>query len=297
LTYDLENGLSVLKHTPNLENSALVTICSAEEFEQTTFPDLPSQTPHGNIRGCRLECHTGYLYGTLRLFQSDKTNHSHSAFFYLQDNHLILISNDPFWQQIIPQIAAKKRQKESILLFFHDLMAIMLDGELPHLESLEEQLEKLEEQTLEKLPDEFSRKMLPLKKEIAKRYRYYSQLLAFGTELAEQIPCSSQDVTAMHALVSRISFLRDETAMLREYAMQLREVFQAQTDIRQNNIMKVLTIVTTVFFPLSVIAGWYGMNFTNMPELQWKYGYLCIIIISLVIVLLCILLFKKKKFW
>ncbi|MGJ5623990.1 hypothetical protein MYD03_00160 [Mediterraneibacter gnavus] len=78
---------------------------------------------------------------------------------------------------------------------------------------------------------------------------------------------------------------------LKEYSMQLREMHQTQIDIRQNEIMKVLTIVTTLFMPLTLIAGWYGMNFAHMPELtapggtgssvlsvcfllQWKSGFL-----------------------
>ena len=95
----------------------------------------------------------------------------------------------------------------------------------------------------------------------------------------------------------RIGRLKDEAQMLREYGLQVRELFQAEIDIRQNNIMKILTIVTTIFLPLSLVAGWYGMNFTNMPELTWHYGYGFIILLSIVITILNILYFKKKKFW
>ena len=61
--------------------------------------------------------------------------------------------------------------------------------------------------------------------------------------------------------------------------------------------MKVLTIVTTIFLPLSLLAGWYGMNFAYMPELSWKYGYLFVIALSLGIIAFCLILFKKKKYW
>ena len=61
--------------------------------------------------------------------------------------------------------------------------------------------------------------------------------------------------------------------------------------------MKILTIVTTIFLPLTLVAGWYGMNFSNMPELSWKYGYPAVIVISLVIVMICLWIMKKKKFW
>ena len=84
---------------------------------------------------------------------------------------------------------------------------------------------------------------------------------------------------------------------MREYCLQVRELFQAELDIRQNRIMKILTIVTTVFLPLSLVAGWYGMNFTGMPELSWAYGYPAVIVGSAVIVLLTLWIMKKKKFW
>ena len=57
------------------------------------------------------------------------------------------------------------------------------------------------------------------------------------------------------------------------------------------------TVVTTIFLPLSLVAGWYGMNFRNMPELTWKYGYIAVIAFSILIVLICLLIMKKKKFW
>lgn len=89
----------------------------------------------------------------------------------------------------------------------------------------------------------------------------------------------------------------EEAQTLREYGLQVRELFQAEIDIRQNRIMKILTIVTTIFLPLSLVAGWYGMNFVGMPALTWKYGYPVAIIVSVLIVLICLWIMKKKKFW
>ena len=77
----------------------------------------------------------------------------------------------------------------------------------------------------------------------------------------------------------------------------MRELFQTEVEIRQNRIMKALTLVTTLCLPLSLVAGWYGMNFTGMPELGWKYGYPAVIVVSVLIVSLCLWIMKKKKFW
>ena len=89
--------------------------------------------------------------------------------------------------------------------------------------------------------------------------------------------------------------LRDIVIGQREYVMQLRDLIQSQLDVRQNRIMTVLTVVTSIFLPLTLIAGWYGMNFRYMPELEWRYSYPLVILISIVIVIVCLLWFKRKK--
>ena len=61
----------------------------------------------------------------------------------------------------------------------------------------------------------------------------------------------------------------------------------------QNKNMQFLTVISTLFFPLTLITGWYGMNFNNMPELE--HGYPGIIVLSILIVIICIIIFKKKK--
>ena len=89
--------------------------------------------------------------------------------------------------------------------------------------------------------------------------------------------------------------LRDIVLGQREYVMQLRDLMQSQLDVRQNRIMTLLTVVTSIFLPLTLIAGWYGMNFRYMPELEWRYGYPLVIVISVAIVAFCLLWFKRKK--
>ena len=85
--------------------------------------------------------------------------------------------------------------------------------------------------------------------------------------------------------------------LLRENVLQIRELYQSMQDSRQNKVMGILTILTTIFFPLTLITGWYGMNFANMPELQWKYGYLAVIGVVLFIVIGEFIFFKRKKFF
>ena len=77
--------------------------------------------------------------------------------------------------------------------------------------------------------------------------------------------------------------------------MQLRELYQSEQGARQNRTMEILTVVTTIFLPLTLLTGWYGMNFVNMPELTWKYGYIAVIAVAAAMVIAEIIYFKKKK--
>ncbi len=66
---------------------------------------------------------------------------------------------------------------------------------------------------------------------------------------------------------------------------------------RMNQVMKTLTVVATIFIPLTFIAGIYGMNFTNMPELNWKWGYLGVWLIIVAVFIGMLNYFKRKKWY
>lgn len=87
----------------------------------------------------------------------------------------------------------------------------------------------------------------------------------------------------------------DVTESYRELNSGIRDVFYSAQSNRMNQIMKVLTMIGTIFIPLTFIVGIYGMNFTYMPELHWKYGYAAIWLIIVAVAVLMIMMFKKRK--
>ncbi|ADC66190.1 magnesium and cobalt transport protein CorA [Ferroglobus placidus DSM 10642] len=80
----------------------------------------------------------------------------------------------------------------------------------------------------------------------------------------------------------------------RELVVGLRELLLSVLSNKLNEIMKVLTMIATIFIPLSFIASVYGMNFKYMPELEWEYGYPTVLIVMAVIALVEVVFFKKK---
>ena len=98
-------------------------------------------------------------------------------------------------------------------------------------------------------------------------------------------------------LEKKVSLFSHESEQIWEYTSQIRDVYQQQLDVHQNLIMKFLTVVTTIFMPLTLITGWYGMNFEAMPELKWAYGYPGLFAFSTLLVIVLCVVFKKKKWW
>ena len=83
--------------------------------------------------------------------------------------------------------------------------------------------------------------------------------------------------------------------MLRSSVSHLQDAYSSYLDLKTNHIMGVFTAVTTIFFPLTLVVGWYGMNFENMPELSWRFGYLFVIIVSILVVSVLTIIMKKRK--
>jgi magnesium transporter len=66
-------------------------------------------------------------------------------------------------------------------------------------------------------------------------------------------------------------------------------------NLRMNQVMKTLTIITTIFIPLTFLAGIYGMNFKYMPELEWRYGYFALLGLMIAMVALMLRYFRKRQ--
>ena len=94
---------------------------------------------------------------------------------------------------------------------------------------------------------------------------------------------SEENLRYIHLFMNLLARRHDSASSLRDYTMQVRDLYHAQLEVRQNRIMTLLTIVTTIFMPLTLIVGWYGMNFRYMPELECRFGYPVVIVVSIVI--------------
>ena len=174
----------------------------------------------------------------------------------------------------------------------------MIEDDVLYLSHIESETEKMEEKISSGGSADFFSLLTKHRQKLSELNAYYEQLTDIG-ELFQSHACSSfaDDIQDWDKFTHRAERLQNHVQLLRENMLQLRELYQSKQDARQNKIMGILTIVTTFFLPLTLITGWYGMNFAYMPELKWRYGYLSVIIASLIIAIGEIIYFKKKKFF
>lgn len=256
-------------------------------------------TGHDSIHFCKLENHETYLFGTFQIPRHGQEEGEHNFAFYLLEGKLIFVDDEGLVESSIEKFRSRRiRKGYGLGRFLFDFLMCIIEGDLMYLAQIEHEITEIEEKVLQDRMDGFHVKMLRVKKEISGLYRYYTQLEDVGEALGDNsLELFDTDELQLYGIFTdRTGRLQSETQVLREYAMQVQDVYQSEIAIRQNAIMKVLTIVTTIFLPLSLIAGWYGMNFEYMPELGWRYGYPVVFLSSVLVVAFCLWLFKKKKY-
>ena len=125
--------------------------------------------------------------------------------------------------------------------------------------------------------------------------RYYEQFVTIFEDADNENGLFGQDaVRRLNILANRARRLVADIVTMQDRISQMREAYQAQIDIEQNQIMKVFTTVTVIFLPLTLLVGWYGMNL-QMPEYHWPLSYPVVIIASVLVGVGLYFYFKRKK--
>ena len=176
----------------------------------------------------------------------------------------------------------------------------LLDGGTASVEKMRNTITDMEEEIVTgRADDGFSTRLLEIKKRLLKLYNYYDQILDVANTLEENENSvfSAEKLDHLTGLNGRVTRLRGDMDSLSGATDHLQDAFSSYMDAKLNHQMKILTVITTAFFPLTIIVGWYGMNFESMPEFKWRFGYLYVILLSVVVVAALVAVAKKKKWF
>ena len=182
-------------------------------------------------------------------------------------------------------------------LFF--VLDFVMSKDLEKINSLQQNLIQLELSIFNDKMNTLIRDITTYRSKTLRLHHYYIQIEGICGRLADDTKglIDEDSKQLFSVLEKKVSLFSHESEQIWEYTSQIRDVYQQQLDVHQNLIMKFLTVVTTIFMPLTLITGWYGMNFEAMPELKWAYGYPGLFAFSTLLVIVLCVVFKKKKWW
>ena len=239
------------------------------------------------------------LTGSIAIPSVGEGAHLSGSFsFALDEKGVVFIDGSGLAEKIAKAVAVSKRWRiPSLERFLYDFLEQIIAPDLPRLEEFEHSLERMESEILSGDTETVLPRLNDMRGDLLDLNLHYGQLMDLSQELEENENgfFAEENLRYFRLLTARAERLRNMVGSLRDYTVQLRDLIQTRIDVKQNRIITLLTVVTTIFTPLTLLTGWYGMNFKYMPELEYRGSYPIVILISLSIAIGCLIYFKKKK--
>ena len=296
--YKIENDMLTEEGAQPFQNNT-VCFCTPNELRGgiKVAPHTIDECTHPGP--AKLEAYDGYDFILLNLIDCREQRVAKRIGIYVMPDKLIFTCahSAKTVQDVLEALSSCRTANlspERVLYAFFNYLTTKDSGKL---EEFEEEISALEEQIMENKEGNYIKEIAAMRKKLMFFKKYYEQLL----DIAESIEENTNELFSNSVLryfrmfTARLERLNRSVLNLRDYITQVREAYQSQVDIDLNEIMKLFTVITAIFLPLTLLVGWYGMNFKNMPELQWQYGYAFAGGLSVLIVLISVLFFKKKK--
>lgn len=230
--------------------------------------------------------------------------------FVLQHHVLLTMQEESLWDPFDPVRDRLKRnlgllRQRGAGYLAYTLLDTLVDGYFPVLEEYGEYIEDLEDEvvmhpsrkTLQKI-HELRRELLMLRRYIWPQRTVINSLIRDGSDFLTQ-----ENRIYLQDVYDHIVQLLDILETYREVSSSLMDVYLSSVSNRMNDVMKLLTVISTIFIPLTFIAGVYGMNFNpavsplNMPELNWYWGYpVCLGVMGAIAIALVLFFWKQGWF-
>lgn len=169
-----------------------------------------------------------------------------------------------------------KIRKSGVDYLAYSLLDAVVDGYFAILEKLGERIDLLEEELISQPGRPIVERLYNLKRELLFLHKAVWPLreVISSLERRESPLISETTVPYLRDVYDHVAQIIDTMDIYREMLSTMLDLYLSSVSNRLNEVMKVLTVIATIFMPLTFIAGVYGMNFKHMPELEWKYGYL-----------------------
>lgn len=219
---------------------------------------------------------------------------------YLGQNYLVTCYTDPampciqtVWNRLPRDARFAERGTDALC---HAVLDALVDEYMPLLDKMDEEIEWLEDLVLENPETSTLERLLSLKHTVMSLRRVINPLRELVNRLCRnefpQIDRQSQ--IYFRDVYDHLVRIQEMSESIRDIVSGAVDIYLNSTSLRLNVVMKALTVVSTIFLPLTFLAGVYGMNFKYFPELNWWFSYPALWFIFLLIVLGMLYFFKKR---
>ena len=251
-----------------------------------------------HVRYCKIESYKNATIGVIRIPETVGQRKKTFIFgCYLTEHDIIFLEEEnelyQCWNGMYEHLEEVENPFQYLLMMLEELVAT----DIYNLQKIEKKMNGFEEELLKEKELPFFDFFMKYRKCLSELHFYYEQMMDLGEGMQTECGRMGQEelVEAWRRFSVRMERFHDYVNYLREYVLQIHELYQSKKDAKQNRILNWLTIITTLFLPLTLLTGWYGMNFTSMPEVGWEHGYLIVIAVAAMIVIAEILLIRKWK--
>lgn len=243
------------------------------------------------------------FFGAIRIIEPEADNNDQSILGFCIKKNLIILTeingrNQKNFERFLEAVHRFSPSEYSVELFIFAFIDSIIRNDNTELEKIEIDINRIEDKIINETEyKNFNEELIRYKRKLLNLRNYYKQLINIGEVFIENENevFNKENLKFFRNFTGKAERLCSEVTLLRDSLVQLRETYQSHLDLKLNNTMKLFTIITAFFAPLTLIAGWYGMNFEYMPELTWKYGYLYVILLSVCSVIGCVIIFRHKK--
>lgn len=251
----------------------------------------------------KIDEYDNYIFGVFRMLYLDGDQQligEHVALILMENSVLVFqeVEQDVFMgvRERIKLKSGRIRSRGADYLFFALIDAI-IDNYFVVLENINERIDGLEAEVYDNPKPETAHKIQRLKKDVLKIRKWIFPVRDLVHRLKEtENPLITNDTKLfLRDALDHSAEINEELHVYREMSVTLLEMYMSTVSNKMNEVMKVLTIMASIFIPLTFLAGIYGMNFENMPELRWKYSYFVLLAVMLVLFILMLFYFRKKR--
>ena len=293
--YKIFNGINQIDRPSLIDKNIIILNDNTKLTNYLKFLNFKNHQSFTTSRFTKAEWYYSELNAIFHLPYNDKDI---IFSFIANKNNIIIIDNNEIISKYVEDIIKANIKLHTVGEFVYILLEEIISDDLDNLEKIEESLINLETKIFNKDIGDINEELEKIRKKIIHLSSDYIELIDLADILLdnEDNLFNEASILEINRWIRKVERLKDETKFLNDYSMQIREVYQAELDLRQNNIMRILTVVTIITLPITLISAWYGMNFSNMHELNFPFAYPLVIILTLIITLLVILYLKKKKY-